>query len=261
MRDMGRKGLLFAALGAVGGLLTAGVLSVWNVPADPGAGAALWYLLFAALGATVGVAALPFADDGASLVVRSLAHFGATALELLLILRLCFQVKEPAHWLGWLGILAMLYLLVWLGRYVGWCWEVADLRRRLGLPQGASPLKWRETLPYLPVLLLSCVLVPLLARWADRTWSVDVPVLSGLLVPLLFQPVTGVCSGFALGRRQGFCPLYPLAGAALYLPVLLWAYNHTAAVHCLAFALPALLGMGLGALRRRSSGSEQKSRG
>ena len=116
MRDMGRKGLLFAALGAVGGLLTAGVLSVWKVPADPGAGAALWYLLFAALGATVGVAALPFADDGASLVVRSLAHFGATALELLLILRLCFQVKEPAHWLGWLGILAMLFLLVWLGR-------------------------------------------------------------------------------------------------------------------------------------------------
>ena len=41
MRDMGRKGLLFAALGAVGGLLTAGVLSVWKVPADQGAGAAL----------------------------------------------------------------------------------------------------------------------------------------------------------------------------------------------------------------------------
>ena len=266
MEEMRRKGLLSAGLGAAAGALLAAAL--WNPlfqGRDPagapladalgggGAGAVL-LLLCAALGATVGTAALPFAQDGPTLVRRSLAHFAATALEVLLLLRLCFQVREPAYYLSWTGLLALLYLLVWLGRYIGWYWEVADLRRRLGLPPGPSPLKWRETLPYLPLPVLVCGLLPLLARWVDRTWIVDVPVLSGLLVPFVLLPTVGLCSGFSLGRRQGLCPLYPLAGAALWLAAALLAYNATAFPLCLLFAVPALAGMAAGSLLRRRAG-------
>ena len=252
-----RTGVLLAALGGLAGLLLGAAL--WGpllgaggagqplvlALGQGGAGAVL-LALCAALGATVGTAALPFAGDGPALVVRSLAHFALTALEALLLLRLCFQVRRPDYLAGWLGILALLYLLVWLGRYVGWYWEVADLRRRLGLSPGPSPLKWRETLPYLPLLALFCVAAPLLARWVDGTFVVDVPVFSGLLLP-----VGSFFSGLSLGKRQGFCPLYPLAGGLLYVPVALIAYNHTALFHSLLFALPALAGNAAGGAWRR----------
>lgn len=257
-----RTGVLLAALGGLAGLLLG--VALWGpllgeggagqplvqALGQGGAGAVL-LALCAALGATVGTAALPFARDGPALVVRSLAHFALTALEALLLLRLCFQVRRPDYLAGWLGILALLYLLVWLGRYVGWYWEVADLRRRLGLSPGPSPLKWRETLPYLPLLGLICVVAPLLARWVDGTFVVDVPVFSGLLFPFVVLPAAGFCSGFSLGRREGFCPLYPLAGALLYVPVALIAYNHTALFHSLLFALPALAGNAAGGAWRR----------
>ena len=114
-----------------------------------------------------------------------------------------------------------------------------------------SPLKWRETLPYLPLLALICVAAPLLARWVDGTFVVDVPVFSGLLFPFAVLPAAGFCSGFSLGRREGFCPLYPLAGGLLYVPVALIAYNHTALFHSLLFALPALAGNAAGGAWRR----------
>ena len=257
-----RTGVLLAALGGLAGLLLGAVL--WGpLLGEGGAGQPLvlalgqggagvvLLALCAALGATVGTAALPFAGDGPALVVRSLAHFALTALEALLLLRLCFQVSRPDYLAGGLGILALLYLLVWLGRYVGWYWEVADLRRRLGLSPGPSPLKWRETLPYLPLLALICVAAPLLARWVDGTFVVDVPVFSGLLLPFAVLPAAGFCSGFSLGRREGFCPLYPLAGGLLYVPAALIAYNHTALFHSLLFALPALAGNAAGGAWRR----------
>ena len=240
-----RTGVLLAALGGLAGLLLGAVL--WgHLLGEGGAGQPLvlalgqggagvvLLALCAALGATVGTAALPFAGEGPAL-----------------LLRLCFQVKRPDYLAGWLGILALLYLLVWLGRYVGWYWEVADLRRRLGLSPGPSPLKWRETLPYLPLLALICVAAPLLARWVDGTFVVDVPVFSGLLFPFAVLPAAGFCSGFSLGRREGFCPLYPLAGGLLYVPVALIAYNHTALFHSLLFALPALAGNAAGGAWRR----------
>lgn len=254
-----RTGVLLAALGGLAGLLLGAVL--WGpLLGEGGAGQPLvlalgqggagvvLLALCAALGATVGTAALPFAGEGPALVVRSLAHFALTALEVLLLLRLCFQVKRPDYLAGWLGILALLYLLVWLGRYVGWYWEVADLRRRLGLSPGPSPLKWRETLPYLPFIALLCLIFPLVLTPFD---AADVPVLRALLYPWLLLPVGSFFSGLSLGRRAGFCPLYPLAGGLLYVPVALIAYNHTALFHSLLFALPALAGNAAGGAWRR----------
>ena len=49
-----------------------------------------------------------------------------------------------------------------------------------------------------------------------------VPVLSGMLYPYLLLPVGGFCSGLSLGRRRGFCPLYPVAcvlGILVFIPL------------------------------------------
>ena len=109
-------------------------------------------LLCAALGAAAGAATLPFADDGKSLLLRSGAHFAATAVLFALLL-LQFEV-EPVELLAWECILALFYAVVWLGRWIGWYVEVMQLRTMLGLAPGPSPLKWRETLPYLAFALM-----------------------------------------------------------------------------------------------------------
>ena len=142
----------------------------------------------------------------------------------------------------------MVYLLIWLSRWVGWYIEVMAIREKLGLPSGPSPLKWRETLPYLPFIALLCLIFPLVLTPFD---AADVPVLRALLYPWLLLPVGSFFSGLSLGRREGFCPLYPLAGGLLYVPVALIAYNHTALFHSLLFALPALAGNAAGGAWRR----------
>lgn len=164
--------------------------------------------LYFLMGAVVGVSTLPFADDGATLVLRSLAHFAATAAALTLLVVLCgWNWGEFWPVVLYLGLLAAVYLLIWLGRWVGWYVEVAAIRQRLGLSPGPSPLKWRETLPYLPFALLLCLALPMALRLLD---AADVPVLSGLLYPYLLLPVGGFFSGLSLGKRQGLCLLYPV---------------------------------------------------
>ena len=77
-------------------------------------------------------------------------------------------------------------------------------------------------------------LTPLL-RWAERALNggwIDVPVLSGLLLPCLILPAAGFCSGLSLGKRQGLCPLYPLALALCYLPMVFALYNASALFLC-----------------------------
>ena len=119
----------------------------------------------------------------------------------------------------YLVLLAAVYLLIWLGRWVGWYAEVAAIREKLGLSPGPSPLRWKETLPYLPFAALLCLALPFLLRLLD---AADVPVLSGLLYPYLLLPVGGFFSGLSLGRRQGLCLLYPAACALcalLFVPL------------------------------------------
>lgn len=209
-------------------------------------------LLGGLFGAVVAVSTLPFADGGRALVLRSLGHFGATAFTFSLLLWVCRWVDHVRYIALWVALLALLYLLIWLGRWIGWYVEVAQLRVLLGLDPGPSPLKWRETLPYLPFLLLACDLVPLALRWVDRTVIVDVPVLSGLILPFILLPAAGFFSGLSLGKRQGVCWLYPAAAFLCYLPMVWLLFNSSALFHCFMIAVPALAGNVLGWLYRRA---------
>ena len=209
-------------------------------------------LLCTALGATLGAATLPFADDGPTLVRRSLLHLGVTALEVALVLWLCVDLRDGRAWALWMGMLVLFYAVIWLGRWIGWYVEVMQLRALLGLAPGLSPLKWRETLPYLPLVLLLCDVLPPVLNWIDHAAVADVPVLSGLLLPYLMLPVAGFCSGLSLGKRQGVCPLYPVACFVCYLPMVYLVYNYTALFHCFMIAVPALAGNVIGWMYRRA---------
>ena len=209
-------------------------------------------LLCTALGATLGAATLPFADDGPTLIRRSLLHLGVTALEVALVLWLCVDLRDGRAWALWMGMLVLFYAVIWLGRWIGWYVEVMQLRALLGLAPGPSPLKWRETLPYLPLVLLLCDVLPPVLNWIDHAAVADVPVLSGLLLPYLMLPVAGFCSGLSLGKRQGVCPLYPVACFVCYLPMVYLVYNYTALFHCFMIAVPALAGNMLGWAYRRA---------
>lgn len=203
------------------------------------------------LGGMIGLATMPFDEDGRKLLVNSLLHFSVTALLFSLLLVLCFGLPVWSL-VVWVGMLLSLYLVIWLGRYVGWYVEVAQIRSKLGLAPGPSVLNWRETLLYLPFLLLLCVGLPLLARLLDPT---DVPVLSGILLPYLLLPAGGFFSGFSLGKRQGLCPLYPVLAFVLYLPIVFLLFNSSAMFHCFVAAGFTLAGNLFGTfLRRRKRG-------
>ena len=221
-----------------------------------GAAVVITYLLCFALGAAVGLATLPFADEGRALVVQSLGHFALTAGICALLLGLCFGVRQWPSWLLGLGLLALFYVLVWLARWVGWYAEADAIRKKLGLAPAHSLFHWRETLPYVPFAALLCLLLPFVLRLCDAG---DVPVLSGLLYPYLLLPVGAFCSALSLGKRQGFCPLYPVACAGFLFCFALLArlVSNVADTDMLPIAFLAALAGGLtgAALRRRRGGA------
>lgn len=212
------------------------------------------YFLFTALGGAAGVATLPFADDGRTLLLRSAAHFAVTSVLFLLLAAQIYSWEDWKTLLVLEGSLALLYALIWLGRWVGWYVEVMQLRTLLGLDAGSSPLKWRETLPYLPFVLLLCDGLPILLRWAELKIEggiIDIPVLSALFLPFVLLPVGGFFAGVSLGKRQGVCPLYPIACFVCYLPML--SLLSTAELfHGFLAAVPALAGNVLGWMYRRA---------
>ena len=236
-------------IGGAAGLLAAVILDPYFM--DTRLATPMVCLLCAGLGGAAGIATLPFADDGRQLLLCSGAHFVVTSV---LFLLLAVQYYGW-YWEGLLlleGMLALLYVLIWLGRWIGWYMEIVQLRTLLGLDAGPSPLKWRETLPYLPLVLLLCGVLPPVLNWIDHAAVADVPVLSGLLLPYLMLPVAGFCSGLSLGKRQGVCPLYPVACFVCYLPMVYLVYNYTALFHCFMIAVPALAGNMLGWAYRRA---------
>ena len=202
-----------------------------------------------ALGAAIGIASMPFADDTRSLLKDSFVHFIVTGGLVLLN----GWVLTILDW-GWAFLLVpytLLYGLIWLGRWIGWYVEVAQIKAKLGLAPAHSPLKWRETLPYLPFLLVLCVVLPIVLVWIDRMIFIYSPILSGLLMPYILFPVVGLCSGISLGKRQGFCILYPVAAYLLYLPMVFWLFNYTALFHADVLFTFALVGNIIGAVYRK----------
>ena len=228
-------------------ILTRYIVTDWNTTP-------VMYFLFTALGGAAGVATLPFADDGRQLLLRSAAHFAVTSVLFLLLAAQIYSWKDWDTLLILEGSLALLYALIWLGRWVGWYVEVMQLRTLLGLDAGPSPLKWRETLPYLPFVLLLCDGLPILLRWVELAIEggiIDIPVLSALFLPFVLLPVGGFFAGVSLGKRQGVCPLYPAAAFLCYLPMLS-AVSSAALFHCFMVAVPALAGNVLGWMYRRA---------
>lgn len=241
---------------AIGSLWAAGAPRVVTqemvlVFGSVGVAALVQSLLGGVFGGVVAAATLPFADDGKELIFRSLAHFVCTTGSFALLLLVCRWVDHPKYVLLWVGLLAVLYVIIWLGRWIGWYLEVMEIRTLLGLDPGPTPLKWRETLPYLPFALLVCVALPVALGWVDRA-VVGVPVLSGLILPYLLLPVAGFFSGVSLGKRRGVCPLYPMICFLCYLPVVYLLFNSSALFHCFMVAIPALAGNLLGWLYRRA---------
>lgn len=226
-----------------------------NVP--EALGALLGFLLWFLFGAEAGIATLPFADEGRALLLRSLCHFVIMALTLWAWVCLNFA-PEPLSSLALTFLLpfTLIYILVWLGRWVGWYAEVAQIREKLGLSPGPSPLKWRETLPHLGYALLLCLAVPLVLRLCDAP---DVPVLTGLLYPYLLLPIGSFSAGLSLGKRQGLCPLYPVGCALFALMTVFLLFNSSALFHCAMAGLSALLGNLLGAARHRKTAARKEA--
>ena len=242
---------------ALGGLLGGGIylfFIVWlnNFFHADGPGVPMILLglfLSVALGCMGGLATHPFADDGLVLVRNSLLHYLATtALFAALILTMGGNALACGVWTI---ILSVLYACIWLARWIGWYMEVMQLRTLLGLAPGPSPLKWRETLPYLPFTLILCNALPLGAYLADKLWS-EIPILSGGIVPYLLLPIIGFISGVSLGKRQGVCLLYPAACFLCYLPMVFLLFNSSAMFHCFMVSVPALLGNVVGWMYRRA---------
>jgi len=210
------------------------------------AGVLLSFALFALFGAEIGMATLPFADSGRELVARSLAHFAVMSATVGAWAALNFGVMElPVFLIP----LALVYAIVWLGRWVGWYAEAAAIREKLGLAPGPSLFHWKESLPYVGFACLLCLALPTALRLLDD----PVPVLSVLYAWLLL-PVGGFMSGLSLGRRHGLCPLYPVSCTLFIVIFILTAklYTNMADGPMILIALIAsLTGNAVGAVQRK----------
>ena len=209
--------------------------------------ALLQFGLYFALGAGVGVATLPFAEEGKELLIRSALHFGYMAAVSSALIWLCWWNR--GDWLVWLlelALLALLYVLVWLGRLAAWWSELDAIREKLGLVPVPSPLKWRETMPSLGFALLLCLVVPLALHFFDPP---DVPVLSGMLWPYVLVPVGGFMGGLSLGKRHSLCPLYPAACTLLTFAATLLLHNSSPWINSGIALAAALAGNLSGAAR------------
>lgn len=199
-------------------------------------------------GVEIGLATLPFPDSGRKLVLRSLAHYGVMAVTM----GAWFAAGLNFSWswvLFFLLLLTLLYLLIWLGRWVGWYAEVAAIREKLGLAPGPSLFHWKETLPYVGFAFLLCLILPLVLRLLDD----PTPVLS-VLYGFLLLPVGGFMSGLSLGRRHGFCPLYPAACVLfilLFIPLARLCSNMADGALIPMALLSSLAGNAVGAAGRR----------
>ena len=245
--------------GAPASPVTAAMLASFGLRLLPALG--LEILLSFAFGASLGAATAPFADDRRTLLRDSLGHLLLSGLLFFLLCALCrfgTGLGESTAFL--LGLFVLIYALVWLARWMGWYSDVLAIRDALGLSV-PSPLRWRQTLVYAPLLLFLCAVLPVLCRFIDRAARADVPVFSALILPFLLLPAGGFCAGLSLGRRAGFCPLFAPAALALYLPAVYLVFNPSALFQAFILFFAALLGTLLGAALRRLGRGRQDGGG
>ena len=198
-------------------------------------------LLMMLIGAEIGLATLPFSEYGRSLRWETAGHFAAMMLT---VSALGWVLDGWHSVFVWLIPAALLYALIWLGRWVNWYAELAQIKEKLGITPTPSPLKWRETLPHTGFAFLLCAVIPVALTALDRDHIL------WLLFMLLFIPAVGFPVGVSLGKRQGVCPFFFLSCGVFSLS----SIPFTAAYDwwmCPLFALvPALLGNLLGAAIR-----------
>ena len=219
----------------------------WPVPAV----LALELALAFGFGASVGLAVPPMEGPGTAVAARTAAHLLCSSA---LFAGVCWICGLPlANWQGLLlllGIYWLMYLVVWLLRYLRWRAELDAIRRALGLARPAAGGVWQAR-PLKPYLLLAGaleLLLPLLLRLLDPP---DVPVLTQLFYPYLLLPFFCLAVGWSAGRRFGVALLLPVACGVLTLLCVFLVYNYTALFQAGAAFVFTLAGNLLGALVRR----------
>lgn len=219
----------------------------WPVPAV----LALELALAFGFGASVGLAVPPMEGPGTAVAARTAAHLLCSSALFAGVCWICGL--PPANWqelLLLLGIYWLMYLVVWLLRYLRWRAELDAIRRALGLARPAAGGVWQAR-PLKPYLLLAGaleLLLPLLLRLLDPP---DVPVLTQLFYPYLLLPFFCLVVGWSAGRRFGVALLLPVACGVLTLPCVFLVYNYTALFQAGAAFVFTLAGNLLGALVRR----------
>lgn len=219
----------------------------WPVPAV----LALELALAFGFGASVGLAVPPMEGPGTAVAARTAAHLLCSSALFAGVCWICGL--PPANWQGLLlllGIYWLMYLVVWLLRYLRWRAELDAIRRALGLARPAAGGVWQAR-PLKPYLLLAGaleLLLPLLLRLLDPP---DVPVLTQLFYPYLLLPFFCLAVGWSAGRRFGVALLLPVACGVLTLLCVFLVYNYTALFQAGAAFVFTLAGNLLGALVRR----------
>ena len=219
----------------------------WPVPAV----LALELALAFGFGASVGLAVPPMEGPGTAVAARTAAHLLCSSALFAGVCWICGL--PPANWQGLLlllGIYWLMYLVVWLLRYLRWRAELDAIRRALGLARPAAGGVWQARLlkPYLLLAGALELLLPLLLRLLDPP---DVPVLTQLFYPYLLLPFFCLAVGWSAGRRFGVALLLPVACGVLTLPCVFLIYNYTALFQAGVGFMSALAGNLLGALVRR----------
>ncbi len=221
-----------------------------------------WYGIFlaAAFGASVGVSTLPFADDGRSVARRSMLHY---LISMVLFVGAVVFLSHLYRWDGallWAGLYTAGYLTIWLSRYAGWWMELEAIRAKLGLAQSApTPLRWKETLPFAPVGILVYLLLPATLRGVEHLSGEAVPALTALIYPCILLPLGSMASGVALGKRQGFCPLYLLLCAVCLTVFALGLLNDSALYMAVVGVLFTAVGEGIGVFLRRERDTDKQA--
>lgn len=204
-------------------------------------------------GVSVGLAVPPMEGSGGAVAVRTAVHL---LISSALFAGICWVCGlPPRNWQGLgllLGLYWLMYLTVWLLRWLHWRRELEEIRRELGLapPLAAGgPLRMRSLAPYLLPAAAMELGVPPLLRLAER--GGDIPVLTGLFYPYLLLPFACLAVGWAAGRRLGFTLILPAICAALTVPHVILLYNSSALFQAGAAAAFALTGELAGVLCSR----------